>query len=503
MMPILSILLILPLLTTLFICFAPPTISRTLAVLGALATFALSLVLLLLPAVSSATGFRFEESYAWIPGLNIGYHLGVDGPAILLILLTTFLQLMVVLYSSANTPTNPRAFFALLMSLETAMIGSFCALDLVLFYVFFEACLVPTYFLIGIWGGRRRIAAATKFFVYTVVGSLLMLASIIALNLLTGAHNFDFVTLRTAIATNPFSREVGIWLFSGFAISFAVKAGVFPFHTWLPDTYAESPTAATVLLSGVLAKLGTYGFYRFGIQLFPDAAHYLAPVMVTLGVVSIIYGALIAAVQSDIKRVFAYSSISHLGFVTLGLFAFTPTALEGAFLQMVNHGITSGALFLIAGMIYARRGTTSIRQLGGLWEQMPVFGRLFLIATLSSIALPLTNGFVGEFLILIGSFQSFPWATALATTGVIWSAVYMLYMFQRVMYGPVDKALNRRLTDITGAERGLLAVFVVLIFALGIYPTLATRSLDSAVAQTIQGTGTPVALRYSVHGIIK
>lgn len=502
-MPLLSVLLLLPAIVALVISLSPANLARTLAVLGASVTFLGSLGLLLFPATVGATGFRFEEVYPWIPSLGIGYHLGVDGPAILLIVLTTFLQLFAVLYSYQHPPLNSRSYFALLMALETAMIGSFCALDLVLFYAFFEACLVPTYFLIGIWGGRRRVPAATKFFVYTVVGSLLMLAAIIGVNLTTGANSFDFTVLRQAMVGSTMGQATALTLFAGFAVAFAVKAGVFPFHTWLPDTYAEAPTAATVLLSGVLAKLGTYGFYRFCIGLFPDAAHTAAPIMVTLGVVSIIYGALIAAVQNDVKRVFAYSSISHIGFITLGLFAFTPSALQGAFLQMINHGISSGGLFLIAGMIGVRRGTTSIRQLGGLWEQMPLLGRLFLIVTLSAIALPLTNGFVGEFLILIGAFQTYPWATAVATTGVIWSAVYMLYLFQRVMYGPVERPAVRRMRDITGVEPMILGVFVLLIFVLGVFPTLATRIVDPAVARTLQGGTTPVALRAASFGQIK
>jgi NADH-quinone oxidoreductase subunit M len=348
--PILSILLLLPLVFTAFISLAPAKLSRTLALAGAGITFLASLLLLVLPGFpATGTPTRFEEKIDWIPALGISYHVAVDGPAILLILLTTGLQLMASLYAYYQPPAvNPKAFFAWLMILETAMIGAFCAIDLILFYVFFELCLVPVYFLIGMWGGRHRIPAATKFFVYTVVGSLLMLASIIGAHLLAnsiapGTNTFDFATIKHALDSDQATRPIEVWLFAGFVIAFAVKAGIFPLHTWLPDTYAEAPTAAVVLLSGVMAKLGTYGLYRFGIGLFSDTAHEAGTLMIWLGVISIIYGALIAAVQSDIKRVLAYSSISHLGFVTIGLFAFTPPAMSGAFLQMANHGVTSGA----------------------------------------------------------------------------------------------------------------------------------------------------------------
>ena len=498
-MPLLTILLLLPLVTAGLIAFAPARSARTLAVAGAALTLLASLLLVGGGSPTGANGFAWEENHVWLPAVGVHYHVGVDGASTLLILLTTVVQLLATLYSFRYVTENPRPYFALLMALESAIIGSFCALDLILFYAFFEACLVPPYFLIGIWGGKRRVQAATKFFVYTVVGSLLMLAAIIGVylnartNLGLAGATFDVVGLHTLLAQTPLPLATTLFLFAGFAVAFAVKTGVFPFHTWLPDTYAEAPPAVAAVLTGLLAKLGTYGFYRFCIFLFPEAAHVFAPYMVALGVVSIVYGALVATVQRDLRRVLAYSSISHLGFVVVGLFAFTPQALSGAILQMVNHGISASALFLLAGMILERRGTTVIRQLGGLWEQMPVFGRVFLIVVLSSIALPLTNGFVGEFLILLGAFQTYPWATAIATTGVIWSAVYMLWMFQRVMYGPVDKPMSRRLRDIGGLDWAVLAPAVALIFLLGIFPALASRTLDGSLAQALGGgrTTTP------------
>ncbi len=316
-----------------------------------------------------------------------------------------------------------------------------------------------------------------------MAGSMLMLVSIMALFL--RVRSFDLLAIKTALVNAPLSETTALLMFSAFALAFAIKVPMFPFHTWLPDAHVEAPTAGSVILAGVMLKLGTFGFLRYCIPLFPDAARTAAPYLIALAVIGIVYGALVAAMQRDIKKLVAYSSVSHLGFVMLGLFAFTPQALSGAVLQMINHGISTGALFLLVGMIYERRHTRQIKDFGGLWEQMPLFGRIFLIVTLSSIALPLTNGFVGEFLILLGSFQSTvpgaAWATVIATTGVIWSAVYMLWMFQRVMYGPVDKAENRRLRDLSGREIAILAPFVLLIFWLGIYPYTFTRKVDTSL----------------------
>lgn len=486
-MPILSLLIILPLLFAIICGFVPQTQAKVVGLAGAALTFLASLFLLL-GGGGDIGGFGFVENHPWLASLGVSYHVGVDGPAMLLIAMTTFLTLFAVLYSQNKNWTRAKEYYAFILLLEACAIGAFCSLDLVLFFVFFEASLIPTYFLIGIWGGRGRLAAANKFFVYTVVGSLLMLASIIGLYVYTGT--FDFVNIRTYLAANPLDTNVALWLLAGFVVAFAVKTGVFPLHTWLPDTYAEAPTAGTVLLSGVLAKLGTYGLFRFCLGLFPGASETIAPFMMGLAVVSIIYGALVATAQKDAKRVLAYSSISHLGFVVLGLFSLTPQGLSGAILQMVNHGISSGAAFLLLGMIHDRRQTTLIRNLGGLWEQMPVFGRIFLVVVLSSIALPLTNGFVGEFLILLGAFQTYPVAGAFAATGVIWSALYMLWMFQRVMYGPVDKPENRRLLDLSPGERGVLVPFVIVIFLMGIYPAPFLRKLDAALQATLSGPST-------------
>ncbi|MBC8101554.1 MAG: NADH-quinone oxidoreductase subunit M [Cytophagales bacterium] len=482
-LPLLSLLIALPFITAVLIGLAPAKSARTIALLGSLATFLVSLPLLGVASIAPTRGgFAFEQNVPWLPNVHVSYHVGVDGAAALLVVLSTFLQVFAAAYSQETIKERVKEFYLFLMVLEGALIGAFSSLDLILFYVFFELSLVPVYFLIGIWGGKHRVAAGNKFFVYTVVGSLLMLVSIIALYLRAGT--FDLLAIKQTLVSLPPTPTAMLMLFTGFALAFAVKTPLFPFHTWLPDAYAESPIACTVLLSGAMAKLGTYGFYRFCLFLFPEASQQAAPVMVTLAVVGIIYGALVAAVQRDVKRVLAYSSVSHLGFVVLGLFSFAangqvvPQALTGALLQNINHGISTGALFLIVGIIETRRGTRRINELGGLWEQMPVFGRLFLLVTLSSIALPLTNGFVGEFLILLGAFQAYPLAAALATTGVIWSAVYMLWMFQRVMYGPVTNPATRRLRDLNGGEVALLVPFVVLIFVFGLFPTLFTRGLN-------------------------
>lgn len=497
-MPILTVLILLPALGAILAALVRrPEHSRVVAAL--ISGFTLLLSLSLFGYVpTGSTPFGFLEERQWLPALQIGYVLGVDGPAVLIVVMTALLHLFSIWYSWDRVNERQREYYALVLALEATILGAFCSLDLILFYIFFEACLVPAYFLIGLWGGPRRIQAATKFFVYTVVGSLLMLASIIALFLKTGT--FSVMEIQNRLASDPLTGTAALLIFGGFAIAFAVKTGLFPFHTWLPDAYVESPAAVTALLSGVMAKLGTFGFYRFGIDILPDAAREFAPYMVTLAVISIIYGALIAAVQRDAKRVLAYSSVSHLGFVVLGLFALTPESMTGAFLQMVNHGVTSAGLFYLMGMIGERRGTTNIRALGGLWEQMPIFGRIFLILTLSSIALPLTNGFVGEFLILLGAYQTFPWATMLATTGVILSAVYMLWMFQRVMYGRADKPEIRRMSDMNASEKALGAVLVILVFLLGVKPgwftDLVVPSVNSAVQRAKMrdaATGVPVS----------
>ncbi len=430
-------------------------------------------------------GMQFEERRPWIPDFGISYHLGVDGISLLLVLLTTFITPLCLLSAWTAITERVKEFLITMLLLETGMLGVFVALDLFLFYVFWEAMLVPMYFLIGVWGGPRRIYAAIKFILYTMTGSVLMLLAILGLYFLhgaeTGSYTFDYPALL-GLSLAPATQG---WLFAAFALAFAIKVPLFPFHTWLPDAHVEAPTAGSVILAGVLLKMGTYGFLRFCLPLFPQASvAFLIPVFV-LAIIGIIYGAWVSMVQPDLKKLVAYSSVSHLGFVVLGLFTLTPQGISGGILQMVNHGLSTGALFLIVGMIYERRHTRLIADFGGLWGPLPVFSTLFLVVTLSSIGLPGLNGFVGEFLILVGAFQVHWLPAALATSGVIFAAVYMLWMFQRVVFGEVTHEENRRLLDLTPRELATLVPIVALIVWIGVYPKPFLGPTEAAVSQLI------------------
>src|SRR5438128_5340780 len=405
--------------------------------------------------------FQFALRVPWIPSLGIDYAMGVDGISLFLILLTTLLTPLAVL-ASWSIHDRLKEYFIFMLLLETGMIGVFASLDLFLFYVFWEVMLVPMYFLIGVWGGERRIYAAIKFVLYTMLGSVLMLVAIIALYFLqckaTGTFSFSYAQIQSALASGRFvlAPWAELWLFVAFFLAFAVKVPLFPFHTWLPDAHVEAPTAGSVLLAGVLLKMGTYGLVRFNLPLFPNMSHLFAPLISLLAIVGIIYGALVAMVQPDMKKLVAYSSVSHLGFIVLGIFSFTTQGMEGAIYQMLNHGISTGALFLIVGIIYDRRHTRLIDQFGGLAHRMPVYAAFFMIVTLSSIGLPGLNGFVGEFLILLGTFGINRARAVLAATGVILSAVYMLWMYQRVIWGEITIDQNKSLADIGGRERVML-----------------------------------------------
>jgi NADH-quinone oxidoreductase subunit M len=466
---------------------------RWIALVVTVATFAVSL--LLLRGVGTGPEFRFEENVSWIGLINARYHLGVDGISLWLVLLTTLLMPISVLSSWTAIQKRPLSYFVFLLILESAMIGVFVSLDLLLFYLFFEASLIPMFFLIGIWGGERRIYAAIKFFIYTAVGSLLMLVGIITLYYLYGT--FDYQALLQAIADRPLSEwgRAEFWLFLAFALAFCIKVPLFPFHTWLPDAHTEAPTAGSVILAGVLLKMGTYGLLRFNLAFFPNAARSWAFYIVILAVIGIIYGALVAMVQPDVKRLVAYSSVSHMGFVVLGLFSFTELGMQGALYQMLNHGVSTGALFLFVGFIYERRHTRMISEFGGLAKPMPWFSTLFVIASLSSIGLPFLNGFVGEFLILIGTWTSqiisHAWiVTMLAATGVIWAAVYMLWMLQRVVFGPVTNPENERLFDLNSRELGLLLPLLFLMLFMGVYPRVFLDRSQASV-QTVQRRVSP------------
>ena len=446
---------------------------KWIALVTTVATFALSL--LLIGQIGGGPEFRLEDNVSWIGAISARYHVGVDGISLWLVLLTTLLMPIAVLSSWTAIHKRQLSYYIFMLILESAMIGVFVSLDLLLFYLFFEASLVPMFFLIGIWGGERRIYAAVKFFIYTAVGSLLMLVAIIALYFLYGS--FDYPTLLQAITERPPAEwaRAQYWLFLAFGLAFCIKVPLFPFHTWLPDAHTEAPTAGSVILAGVLLKMGTYGLLRFNLAMFPDAARDWAGVVIVLAVIGIIYGALVAMVQPDVKRLVAYSSVSHMGFVVLGLFLFTELGMQGALYQMLNHGVSTGALFLFVGFIYERRHTRMISEFGGLTKPMPWFSTLFVIASLSSIGLPFLNGFVGEFLILLGTWTSraisHPWlVTMIAGTGVIWAAVYMLWMLQRVVFGKVTKAENDRLLDLNGRELGLLIPLLILMLFMGVYP---------------------------------
>src|SRR5712691_6153810 len=432
-------------------------------------------------AGGGVAAFRLEENYPWIVSVGAHYHVGVDGISLWLVLLTTLLMPIAILSSWTAIAKRQLTYYVLMLLLESAMIGVFVSLDLLLFYLFFEASLVPMFFLIGIWGGERRIYAAVKFFIYTSVGSLLMLVGIIALYFIhqkaTGITTFDYAALTEAMRSGVMliSPRAEFWLFLAFALAFCIKVPLWPFHTWLPDAHTEAPTAGSVILAGVLLKMGTYGLLRFNFGLFPNASRYFAPLMITLAVIGIIYGALVAMVQPDVKRLVAYSSVSHMGFVVLGLFSFTAQGMQGALYQMLNHGVSTGALFLFVGMIYERRHTRMISDFGGLARPMPWFSALFVIASLSSIGLPFLNGFVGEFLILLGTWTStvvwHTWiVTMLAGTGVIWAAVYMLWMLQRVVFGTKTSEANARLADLNAREVGLLLPLMALMLFMGVYP---------------------------------
>ncbi|HYV82537.1 MAG TPA: NADH-quinone oxidoreductase subunit M [Pyrinomonadaceae bacterium] len=477
---------------------------RWIALIVTAATFVVSLLLLRGIGASGAE-LRFEENVSWIGSIGARYHVAVDGISLWLVLLTTLLMPIAVVSSWTAVRKRQLSYYAFLLILESAMIGVFVSFDLLLFYLFFEASLVPMFFLIGIWGGERRIYAAVKFFIYTAVGSLLMLVGIISLYFLY--HTFDYPTLLRAIEATPLANfgRAEYWLFVAFALAFCIKVPLFPFHTWLPDAHTEAPTAGSVILAGVLLKMGTYGLMRFNLALFPNASRDWAWVIIILAVIGIIYGALVAMVQPDVKRLVAYSSVSHMGFVVLGLFSFTELGMQGALYQMLNHGVSTGALFLFVGFIYERRHTRMISEFGGLAKPMPWFSTLFVFASLSSIGLPFLNGFVGEFFILLGTWTSRavgrPWLTTmLAATGVIWAAVYMLWMLQRVVFGPITNPENEKLTDLNRRELGLLVPLLVLMLFMGVYPRVfLDRSKQSVEVIRARVSSSPAGGSYTTE----
>ncbi|MEW5985703.1 MAG: NADH-quinone oxidoreductase subunit M [Chloroflexota bacterium] len=470
---------------------------KQIALITSVSTFFISL-LVLFNFDTSQGGLQMIERVPWIASLGISYYLGVDGLSILMLLLTTFITPLAILSSSTAIEHQIKPYYVFMLLLEAGMTGVFLAQDLFLFYVFWEFTLVPMYFLIGIWGGERRVYASIKFFLYTMAGSLLMLLAILYMGLTNDTFALpDLISNRAAFAA---AQNL---LFLGFAIAFAIKVPLFPFHSWLPDAHTEAPTAGSIILAGILLKMGTYGFIRFNLPLFPEASVAYAPLIAVLAIIGIIYGAIVSFAQKDVKKLVAYSSVSHLGFVMLGIFSLNAAGLQGAILQGVNHGLSTGALFFLVGVIYEQRHTRQMSEFGGLWRAVPLFSALSLIVVLSSMGLPGLNGFVGEFTILLGSMGATDalgpnaWIyTAFATTGVILAAVYLLWMFQRVFMGPLDNPKNQKLKDLNRRDLAIFVCFLLFIFWIGIAPAGYFGLMNSSVQQLVRHVGeAAVALR--------
>jgi NADH-quinone oxidoreductase subunit M len=488
MIPLLSVITFLPGIAGLALLFVPRRSVGALRIASlaiAIVTFVLSLPLYV-GFDAGAIGYQFEENRRWMPTFGVSYHVGIDGISLLLVLLTTFLMPLALASTWGVIDDRFKEFVTTMLVLETGMLGVFVSLDLFLFYVFWEAMLIPMYLIIGIWGGPNRVYAAVKFILYTMVGSLLMLVAILALyyqyGAATGRYTFDVPVLAQYVMAPGLAQNL---MFLAFALAFAIKVPLFPFHTWLPDAHVEAPTAGSVVLAGVLLKMGTYGFLRFCLPFFPDASLTFGPAVWTLAVIGVVYGAWVSTVQPDMKKLVAYSSVSHLGFVMLGIFTLNQQGLVGGIIQMVNHGLSTGALFLMVGMIYERRHSRLIADFGGLWRVVPAFSALFLVVALSSLGLPGLNGFVGEFLILVGAFQRSPWLAALATSGIIFAAVYLLWMYQRVVFGDITHEANKSLRDLTTREWAMLVPVVALIVWIGVYPAAFTGKTEATVEALI------------------
>jgi NADH-quinone oxidoreductase subunit M len=504
---LLSLIVFLPLLSAFIVAFVPKeSWIRPVSMVLACSQFLLSLSLLLRfdPATPA---LQMVEFVPWVPALGVSYFLGIDGISLWLVLLTTFLLPVVILGSWTAVEKKPKAFHALLFILQTSMLGSFVAMDLILFYAFFELSLVPMYFIVGIWGGTRRIYATTKFFIYTMFGSLLMLLAIIYLMFTAQeilpakqmtANILELYKLSLPFVAGQFINPQTL-LFFAFSLAFAIKVPMFPFHTWLPDAHVEAPTPGSVVLAGVMLKMGSYGFIRFVIPLFPEAAEHYAWVFLFLGVVGIIYGALVAMVQPDVKKLVAYSSVSHMGYVMIGLFALNAYGVTGSIYQMLNHGVSTGALFLLVGMIYERTHSREIEKYGGLAKVMPLFTIIFFIVTLSSIAVPMTNGFIGEFLILLGAFEASPFFGSLAVIGVVLGAVYMLWMFKRVFFGQPGELVSDEahpLKDLSVREMFVMAPLIFLIFWMGLFPDTMLKYSKASIEHLVE---TKDAYQLSIH----
>jgi NADH-quinone oxidoreductase subunit M len=483
--PLLSLVTFLPLAGVLFILFVrgdeetAARNARYIAMWTSMATFLVSLPLWFSFDPTTAD-FQYVEKVAWIPGANINYHMGLDGISLFFVLLSTLLTPICILSSWEAVKTRVREYMIAFLVLETMMVGMFCALDMLVFYIFFEGVLIPMFIIIGVWGGARRVYAAFKFFLYTLLGSVLMLVAMLTMYFTAGTT--DVPTLMAF----KFAADIQPWLWLAFFASFAVKVPMWPVHTWLPDAHVEAPTAGSVILAGVLLKMGGYGFLRFSIPMFPEASDMFAPLIYTLSIVAIIYTSLVALAQEDLKKLIAYSSVAHMGFVTIGMFTMNEQGVQGSIFQMLSHGIVSGALFLCVGVIYDRIHTREITAYGGLVNRMPRYALVFMIFAMASVGLPATSGFVGEFLVLMGAFEVSTWLAAFAATGVILGAAYMLYVYRRIIFGVLDKESLKNIMDLTPREIAVFAPLVILVFWMGIYPAsfldMMAVSVDNLIA---------------------
>lgn len=473
--PLLSILLAVPVIGAIIIMLLPRGNAGLIKVIAlATSVVALLLSLPLYLSFSSQAGYQFSETYGWIPSLNIVYHVGLDGLSLFLVLLTTFLTAVSVLSSWTAVTEELKEYYALLLFLETAILGVFVSLDLFLFYVFWEASLIPMAILIGRWGGKRRIYASVKFIIYTMAGSALMLVAALVVYLQAGTSD-----LPTILSQGTLPGSMQIWLFFAFALAFAVKVPLFPLHTWLPAAHVEAPTAGSIMLAGVLLKMGTYGMLRFAIPLFPEAVPFWSPLLVSLSVIGILYGALVALAQDDAKSLVAYSSVAHMGFIVLGIFSGGQQGISGAVLQMINHGLSTGMLFFMIGVLYEQRHTRMFSDYGGIWVKVPVFGIFFLLAVFSSVGLPGLNGFVGEFIILLGTFSFNPIAAAFGTFGIVLAAWYLLTATRKLLFGAFNPA-NDSLRDMNGREIVIALALIVFCFIIGFYPNLLLDLINPA-----------------------
>ena len=453
--------------------------ARATALWTSLATFFVS-IFLWVGFDNSTADFQFVEKVAWIPSFGLYYHMGVDGISVFFVILSTFLTPLCILASWESIQNRVKEYMVAFLVLETLMVGMFCALDFILFYIFFEAVLIPMFLIIGVWGGARRVYAAFKFFLYTLTGSVLMLIAILVIYF--EAETTDIPTLLKTVL----DPRMQLWLWLAFFASFAVKVPMWPVHTWLPDAHVEAPTAGSVILAGVLLKMGAYGFLRFSVPMLPYATDFFTPLIYTLSIIAIIYTSLVALAQEDMKKLIAYSSVAHMGFVTLGIFSLTFQGVQGAVFQMISHGIVSGALFLCVGVIYDRIHTREIARYGGLVERMPKYAIVFMVFMLASVGLPGTSGFVGEFLILVGVFQSNTWVAALATTGIILGAAYMLYLYRRVIFGKLEKDDLKSILDLNPREIAIFAPLVIVTIWMGIWPAPFLDVMDASIANIIE-----------------